>query len=65
MRLAAVFHGRARFHGVRRVGRPGCEGKTKVRTVFSSMLERRGPRLIYSIRGSGFLKHMVRNIVAR
>ena len=34
-----------------------------MRTVFSSVLERHGPRLIYSIRGSGFLKHMVRNIV--
>lgn len=38
-------------------------GKTKVRTIFSSHLERQGPRLIYRVRGSGFLKHMVRNIV--
>ena len=34
-----------------------------MRTIFSSALERRGERLIYRIRGSGFLKHMVRNIV--
>ena len=34
-----------------------------MRRVFSSRLERAGDRLIYRIRGSGFLKHMVRNIV--
>ncbi len=36
---------------------------SKVRRVFSSRLERSGDRLIYRVRGSGFLKHMVRNIV--
>jgi tRNA pseudouridine38-40 synthase len=40
-----------------------AEGHSKVRTIFSSALERRGGRLIYSVRGSGFLKHMVRNLV--
>jgi tRNA pseudouridine38-40 synthase len=39
------------------------EGKTKVRTVFNSLLESTPDRLIYRVRGSGFLKHMVRNIV--
>lgn len=34
-----------------------------VRTIFSSVLERQGSKLIYVVRGSGFLKHMVRNIV--
>ena len=34
-----------------------------MRTIFSSALERRGDRLIYRVRGSGFLKHMVRNVV--
>jgi len=38
-------------------------GHSKVRTVFSSRIERCGDRLIYRVRGSGFLKHMVRNIV--
>jgi len=37
-------------------------GRTKVRTIFSSCLESREPLLIYRVRGSGFLKHMVRNI---
>jgi tRNA pseudouridine38-40 synthase len=34
-----------------------------VRTIYSSKLERVGPRLIYRVRGSGFLYNMVRNIV--
>ncbi|MBZ5602018.1 MAG: tRNA pseudouridine(38-40) synthase TruA [Acidobacteriia bacterium] len=38
-------------------------GHSKVRRIFSSTLERCGDRLIYRVRGSGFLKHMVRNIV--
>lgn len=38
-------------------------GRSKVRRIFSSCLMREGDRLIYRVRGSGFLKHMVRNIV--
>jgi tRNA pseudouridine38-40 synthase len=38
-------------------------GHSKVRQVFSSALERSGARLIFRIRGSGFLKHMVRNLM--
>ncbi len=38
-------------------------GRSKVRTVFSSKFYRDGDRLIYRVRGSGFLKHMVRNMV--
>jgi tRNA pseudouridine38-40 synthase len=36
---------------------------SKVRTIFSSAVERCGDKLIYTVRGNGFLKHMVRNIV--
>jgi tRNA pseudouridine38-40 synthase len=39
------------------------QARTKVRRIFSSQLERCGDRLVYRVRGSGFLKHMVRNIV--
>ncbi len=40
------------------------QGKdSTVRTIHSSRLERHGPRLIYRVRGSGFLYNMVRNIV--
>jgi tRNA pseudouridine38-40 synthase len=38
-------------------------GRSKVRRIFSSEAWREGDRLIYRVRGSGFLKHMVRNIV--
>jgi tRNA pseudouridine38-40 synthase len=38
-------------------------GRSKVRTIFSSRLERCGAKLVYRVAGSGFLKHMVRNIV--
>ena len=38
-------------------------GRSKVRQIFSSEAFRQSDRLIYRVRGSGFLKHMVRNIV--
>ncbi len=38
-------------------------GRSKVRTVYSSRLTREGDLLAYRVRGSGFLKHMVRMIV--
>src|ERR1700726_1466930 len=38
-------------------------GRSKVRHVFPSRASRSGDVLIYNVRGSGFLKHMVRNIV--
>lgn len=39
------------------------EAQSKVRTIFRSNLEVLPDRLLYRVRGSGFLKHMVRNIV--
>jgi len=38
-------------------------GRSKIRRIFSSAAVRKGDHLIYRVRGSGFLKHMVRNIV--
>ena len=38
-------------------------GESKVRTIFSSRVNRQGDCLVYRVRGSGFLKHMVRNIM--
>jgi tRNA pseudouridine38-40 synthase len=34
-----------------------------VRQIFSSRWGREGDELVYSVRGSGFLHHMVRNLV--
>jgi tRNA pseudouridine38-40 synthase len=36
---------------------------SNVRSIFCSRLERVADALIYTVRGSGFLKHMVRNLV--
>jgi tRNA pseudouridine38-40 synthase len=36
---------------------------TNIRTIFSSAWAREGDELIYTVRGSGFLHHMVRNLV--
>jgi tRNA pseudouridine38-40 synthase len=38
-------------------------GHSKVRNILLSLAYRRGNLLIYQVTGSGFLKHMVRNIV--
>ncbi len=38
-------------------------GRSKVRTIFSSEAQRTGDLLVCRVTGSGFLKHMVRNIV--
>lgn len=39
------------------------EGRSKVRRIFSSAWTRQGDELRYRVRGSGFLKHMVRHMV--
>lgn len=40
-----------------------AEGASKVRTIFCSRLAAESDHLVYRATGSGFLKHMVRNIV--
>jgi tRNA pseudouridine38-40 synthase len=39
------------------------EESSNVRTIFCSHWERQGDELTYTVRGSGFLHHMVRNLV--
>jgi tRNA pseudouridine38-40 synthase len=41
----------------------GREGISNVRQIFSSQWRRASCELIYEVRGSGFLHHMVRNLV--
>jgi tRNA pseudouridine38-40 synthase len=62
-RLAGAFAGEHDFTAFAASDDRDAEGKSKVRTVFTSVLERGEGRLIYRVRGSGFLKHMVRNVV--
>ena len=45
------------------VARAPSPARSNVRTIFSSTWERQGEELIYTVRGSGFLHHMVRNLV--
>lgn len=44
------------------VNKQGVEA-SNVRTIFSSVWERNGDELVYTVRGNGFLHHMVRNLV--
>lgn len=61
--LAQSFEGEHDFTAFAAADESDAEGKSKVRRIFASELRREGERLLYRVRGSGFLKHMVRNIV--
>jgi tRNA pseudouridine38-40 synthase len=60
---AEAFSGEHDFSAFAASDSRDAEGGSKVRTIFESRMERRERLLIYTVRGSGFLKHMVRNIV--
>jgi len=61
--LARTFEGEHDFTAYAATDDRDAENHSKVRRVFSSVLERSPGHLTYRIRGSGFLKHMVRNVV--
>ncbi len=63
MELGPLFEGEHDFTAFAASDDSDELGRSKVRRIFSSCLTREGDRLIYRVRGSGFLKHMVRNIV--
>jgi tRNA pseudouridine38-40 synthase len=63
IQLAGAFEGEHDFTAFAASDDRDAEGKSKVRTVFSSTLESASGRMTYRVRGSGFLKHMVRNMV--
>src|SRR5215471_1178078 len=60
--LARHFEGEHDFSAFAASDERDAEGSSKVRTIFSSVLTRSPDRLVYRVRGSGFLKHMVRNL---
>ena len=66
MRAAALVAGEHDFTSFAAVdperGRED-EPTSNVRTIHSSSWERAGGELVYTVRGSGFLHHMVRNLV--
>ncbi len=61
--LAPMLEGEHDFSAFASSDDRDADGKTKVRRIFSSRVEMDSERMIYRVRGSGFLKHMVRNIV--
>jgi tRNA pseudouridine38-40 synthase len=61
--VARLLEGEHDFTAFAAADPKDATGRSKVRRIFSSCLTREGDRLIYRVRGSGFLKHMVRNIV--
>jgi tRNA pseudouridine38-40 synthase len=63
IRLAPVFEGRYDFSAFAASDVRDALGYSKVRTIFSSAIERAPGGLVFRVRGSGFLKYMVRNLV--
>jgi tRNA pseudouridine38-40 synthase len=62
--FAAVDPERRTNHEGTRIGDETNPGSiSNVRTIFSSAWERAGDEFVYTVRGSGFLHHMVRNLV--
>jgi tRNA pseudouridine38-40 synthase len=60
---AAIFEGEHDFTMFAAADNRNDAEKSRVRRIFRSELIRTGDTLIYTVRGSGFLKHMVRNLV--
>ena len=62
MEAAPMFEGKRDFRSVAAAD-DGEERQSTVRTIFCSRLNVEGDLLRYTVRGTGFLRHMVRNIV--
>ena len=63
MGLAPMLEGEHDVTAFAAAAEKDASGASKVRRIFLSHLESTGERLFYRVRGSGFLKHMVRNMV--
>lgn len=63
MNVAPLLEGEFDFSCFAASDERDAEGRSKVRRIFASRAERTGAVLVYRVTGSGFLKHMVRNIV--
>jgi tRNA pseudouridine38-40 synthase len=62
MRLVLLIEGEHDFTAFAATDDRDALGASKVRTIFCSKLTQEGERLIYRVTGTGFLKHMVRNL---
>lgn len=63
LEAAPLLEGEHDFTGFAASDDRDQEGGSKVRTIWQSRMRVEGERVCYRVRGSGFLKHMVRNIV--
>ncbi|MEO8125678.1 MAG: tRNA pseudouridine(38-40) synthase TruA [Bryobacteraceae bacterium] len=63
LEAAPLFAGEHDFGAFAASDRRDAKCESKVRLIYRSNLEALDDRLIYRVTGSGFLKHMVRNIV--
>jgi tRNA pseudouridine38-40 synthase len=61
--LAKVFEGLHDFSAFAAADERYADGFDMRRQIYTSRLEERGGWLVYTVRGNGFLKHMVRNMV--
>lgn len=60
---ASLFEGEHEFTAFAAADETDAFRGSKVRTIYRSNLARNGSTLVYRVSGSGFLKHMVRNMV--
>ncbi len=63
MAAARLIEGEHDFAAFAGAGEKDALNSSKVRVIFRSTFTRSADKLIYQVTGSGFLKHMVRNIV--
>jgi tRNA pseudouridine38-40 synthase len=63
MELAPLLEGEHDFSAFAAADERDEAGGSKVRRIFESRMWREGEELVYRVRGSGFLKHMVRMMV--
>jgi tRNA pseudouridine38-40 synthase len=60
---APLFSGEHDFSSFSAADAKDALGHSKVRRIWVSEMAEEGPLLLYRVEGSGFLKHMVRNLV--
>ena len=63
MDLAPLLEGEHDFTAFAAADQSDAATRSRVRRIFHSSLTQQGNLLVYRVTGSGFLKHMVRNIV--
>ena len=63
VRLAPAFEGEHDFSAFAAADERDTDGRSKTRMIYASRVEGTPDRITYRVTGSGFLKHMVRNIV--